>query len=391
MRRNNIFLAIFLLSITILAEKVEQAKKTSQEKDVKQETPKLLNDEQVDKIIRKVMQSDLSGKSAAEVKRMISEEIKKQKEKHRPEIYHHVHKSTEDAEDAGVEEYVADEAVKLGKKKGIFQMKHKLNELEDEEELEETKKNSLKTVDPETAQLQKKYETLLKEILKQNADESKPKPTELELVREVEKRMKDKQTRHPVKTSDRMIAYMEEMLRNLNDGTLKNADKFDMKGFVSSVFGHYRAKHEAEKERKRRIVALKEHLAKDGHNFEHQPNFYDEFYVPNQRGYDSKFNMRNLNVNHDPNEEPSLMSSILPAPTQLDLSEDDRKKYLGYEHHSDHSHLPLNMPFVAPDTTSLDLLDSLGLDNDAELKVTNSNSGFMGKLVDSVQGLFNKD
>lgn len=375
------FRLVILLLFTALAV-VSAAEQKADPKDAK----KPLDDAQVNAIVESVMKSNLEGKTVDDIKTMIKEEIKKEQAKTRPNVYHHVHKSVYDAEDVKVENYVAADAVKLGQKKGIFAMKHEINSLEDDEE----KKGKLvKPLDPETRQLQEKYEKMLKKILQENEEANKPKPSTLELITEVEKRMKDKQKTKPVKTSDRMIAYMEELLRNLNGGTLKGADRFDMKGFVSSVFGRYRAKHQAEKERKRRIVALKEHLAREGRFMQHQPNFFDEFYVPHENGYDPQFNLLKRPAFVDPNAQPVLQSSVLKHPSKLTLAEGDKAKYLGFEHHSDHEHLPLNMPLVAPDTRASDFLESIGLD-DTEITTT-ADQGFLKRIVNSVKGIFSKD
>jgi len=233
-----------------------------------------------------------------------------------------------------------------------------LNQEEEEERLKNDQKKKL-LLDPETQALQDKYEKMLKKILEEN--NGKKKMTKMELIKQAEKEMKEKQKRKPVKTSDRMIAYMEELLRQLNGGTLKNADKFDMKGFVSSIFSRYKEKHEVEKERKRRIIALREHLAREKRQNEHQPNFYDEFYTPFEHGYDTNFQLRPLAPkNYD--EEAILQTSVLPHPDKLTLTNEDRNTYLGYEHHSDHTHKPLNMPLVAPDNRKNEYLEQvLGL------------------------------
>jgi len=322
------------------------------------DTEKLLEESQVNKIVDTILASDLKGKSAEEVKEMIKQEILKEQKAKRAEVYHHVHRSTKQAEDTAHEEYVAGEAVKIGNKKGIFQIKHELNQ-EEEEEMKADQRKKLQ-LDPETQALQDKYEKMLKKILEENKD-AKKKMTKMELIEKAEKEMKEKQQRKPVKTSDRMIAYMEELLRQLNGGTLKNADKFDMKGFVSSIFSRYKEKHETEKERKRRIIALREHLAREKHADEHQPNFYDEFFTPFEHGYDTHFQLRPM-VPKESSDEPVLQTSVLPHPDKLTLTEEDRNTYLGYEHHSDHTHKPLNMPLVAPDNRKNEYLEQvLGL------------------------------
>lgn len=321
---------------------------------------KLLEESQVNQIVNKILSSDLSGKSADEVKAMIKEEIKKEQEKRKAEVYHHVHRTTRQAEDISTEEVTADEALKLGHKKGLYTVKHEINKEEEEEKQKAAEEKQL-LLDPETQQLQKKYEKLLKKILDENGKNGKKKMGKMELIRSAEKEMQKKQATKPVKTSDRMIAYMEELLRQLNGGTLKNADKFDMKGFVSSIFKRYRDKHEQENERKRRIIALREHLARERRTNEHQPNFYDEFYTPNENGYDTNFLMRPL-APHKTTDDVVLQTSVLPHPDKLTLSAADREAYLGYEHHSDHTHKPLNMPLVAPDNREVDYLEQvLGL------------------------------
>jgi len=253
---------------------------------------------------------------------MIKEEIKKEQKKRQAEVYHHVHHSTKQAEDTAHEEFVADEAIKIGNKKGLFQINHELNQ---EEDMKDKQKQKL-LLDPQTQALQNKYEKMLKKIMEQN--QTQKKMSKMELIKQAEKEMKKKQERKPVKTSDRMIAYMEELLRQLNGGSLKNADKFDMKGFVSSIFSRYKEKHEQEKERKRRIIALREHLAREKRT-NHQPNFYDEFYTPFENGYDTNFLMRPLAPKHT-TEETVLQTSVLPHPTKLTLEDKDRKTYLGF-------------------------------------------------------------
>ena len=362
MMKANLLTVCILLSLAVAA--VHAADNTSSTGAAQGATQgdqqKLLEESQVNQIVNKILSSDLSGKSADEVKAMIKEEIKKEQEKRKAEVYHHVHRTTRQAEDASTEEVTADEALRLGHKKGLYTVKHEINKAEDEEQKKAADEKQV-LLDPETQRLQKKYEKLLKKLLDESGKDGKKKPSKLELIRSAEKEMQKKQATKPVKTSDRMIAYMEELLRQLNGGTLKNADKFDMKGFVSSIFRRYRDKHEQEKERKRRIIALREHLARERRANEHQPNFYDEFYTPNENGYDTNFLMRPL-APHQTTEETVLQTSVLPHPDKLTLSAADREAYLGYEHHSDHTHKPLNMPLVAPDNREVDYLEQvLGL------------------------------
>jgi len=326
--------------------------------DANKDGEKLLEEAQVNKIVDTILASDLKGKSAEEVKEMIKQEIIKEQKAKQAEVYHHVHHSTKQAEDTDHEEFVADEAIKIGNKKGVFQIKHELNQEEEDEKKANEKKKLM--LDPETQALQDKYEKMLKKILEENKD-AKKKMTKMELIEKAEKEMKAKQQRKPVKTSDRMIAYMEELLRQLNGGTLKNADKFDMKGFVSSIFSRYKEKHEVEKERKRRIIALREHLAREKRT-EHQPNFYDEFFTPFEHGYDTHFLLRPMAPKELSSDSAVLQTSVLPHPDKLTLTEEDRNTYLGYEHHSDHTHKPLNMPLVAPDNRKNEYLQQvLGL------------------------------
>jgi len=163
---------------------------------------KLLEEAQVNKIVDTILASDLKGKSADEVKEMIKQEIIKEQKARQAEVYHHVHHSTQQAEDTEHEEYVAGEAIKIGNKKGIFQIKHELNQEEEEERLKNDQKKKL-LLDPETQALQDKYEKMLKKILEDN--NGKKKMTKMELIKQAEKEMKEKQKNLQKKRKEQVI------------------------------------------------------------------------------------------------------------------------------------------------------------------------------------------
>jgi len=365
-------------SIIVLCAIVALALAATQPKPADKKAPKTAEEKEIKKVVKQIMTSpDGTPKTKSEVKKIVKQ-LEKEKEKARRGIFHHVYRHAEEAENIDVEERNADKAVKMKSSNGnLFQIKHLLNEKDNAEEGE------LKPLDPETLDLQKKYEKILKTVLKENKKTDKKQST-MGLIKEVDKRMRLKQRNHPIKTSDRMIAYMKELLRQLNGGTLEGANQYDMKGFVSSVFGRYRARHEAEKERKRRILALKEHMAREQPYMRHHPNFYDEFYTPYENGYDTKFNLRPLAPHHYPDESPVLQTSILPHPESLSLTDADRQHYLGDQTFNQE----MTMPYVTPDTRLADLLDSLNINTD-KLKTSSDNKGFWQRIKDWLHDTFN--
>ena len=130
-----------------------------------------------------------------------------------------------------------------------------------------------------------KYEKVFSELLKEIGLKNARQLTPRTLLFEVEKRMEKKDEEQRVKPFDRMLSYLKHQIMEVNkfneDG---EEDKYDMKKFVSNVFGKYRARHEEDKSRVQRILDLEEHLYNSGeHNpTEHRPEFHDKFYVPRQ-------------------------------------------------------------------------------------------------------------
>jgi len=207
---------LVLCAIVALAYASEKkAEKTPEEKQVKH-------------VVKQIMTSpDGTPKSKKEVKKIVKK-LEKEREKARHGIFHHVYRSTQEAEDIDTEERNAAQVLKMKDSyASLFKVKHLLNEKDSEE-------GELKPLDPETQELQKKYEKLLKTVLKENENNSKKQST-MELIKEVDKRMRKQQKTHPIKTSDRMIAFMKELLRQLNGGTLQGANKYNIRA-LSALF-----------------------------------------------------------------------------------------------------------------------------------------------------------
>ena len=155
-------------------------------------------------------------------------------------------------------------------------------------DIEGERYDQLKNTDVEDADvvaMELKYEKVFSELLKEIGLKNARQLTPRTLLFEVEKRMETKDEEQRVKPFDRMLSYLKHQIMEVNkfneDG---EEDKYDMKKFVSNVFGKYRARHEEDKSRVQRILDLEEHLYNSG---EHDPNerrdeFHDKFYVPRE-------------------------------------------------------------------------------------------------------------
>ena len=143
--------------------------------------------------------------------------------------------------------------------------------------------NKKESEDADVVAMELKYEKTFTQLLKEIGLKNARLLTPRALLFEVEKRMEKKDQKERVKPSDRMLSYLKHQIMEVNKFNAEGEeDKYDMKKFVSNVFGKYRARHEEDKSRVDRILDLENHLYySNEHNpYEHRDTFHDKFYVP---------------------------------------------------------------------------------------------------------------
>jgi hypothetical protein len=286
---------------------------------------------------------------------------KDKKEKPKIKVFHHIHSSLDDAENLPKKEHVAKDAMKLEKTHGhqIHRMTHT------DEELKTAVEKSKAGPDAGISDIENKYKHILDLAKKERQiedGEEEQDESDFGRLKHVEKvARKHALKKHRVKTSDRMLAYMKQLLMKMNGGSIEGADRFDMKKFVTGVFGNYRLNNQVENERKRRILAIKEHMQKDHSRMQHRPNFMDEFYTPYSQGYDpftyvpvDKMNQLKLAHPDYPKlykEQNPTTEKVLPPP-EMRLSKRAHHHIVGdgdITYSLDRSHNPkMNLPLVEP-------------------------------------------
>jgi len=259
------------------------------------------------------------------------------------------------------QEHVSKDALKSknGKSKsGLQHMQHTAAELK-------KKSDDTKPVKSEMEQQYEKVMSIAQAKKKQEQGEEEDKDeSDLSMIKHVEKvAMKKANQKHRVKTSDRMLADMKQILMQLNGGTLEGADRYNMRRFVSNVFNRYRFNHEREEERKRHIIALREHMNKEHDQITHRPNFMDEFYEPRRNGFDPYNYANTKEVGRNMRIHPSYPAQYLQAngipqyvaePPTTRLSRLAKTKIVGDGDVYYNSPSPaLNMPLVAPPAIQL--------------------------------------
>jgi len=144
--------------------------------------------------------------------------------------------------------------------------------------------NKKESEDADVVAMELKYEKMFTQLLKEIGLKNARQLTPRALLFEVEKRMEKKDQEERVKPSDRMLSYLKHQVMETNkfNANGEDNDRYDMKKFVSNVFGKYRARHEEDKNRVERILNLENHLYKsnDHDPHEHREYFHDKFYVP---------------------------------------------------------------------------------------------------------------
>jgi len=147
----------------------------------------------------------------------------------------------------------------------------------EQEKLDNMKRK--KPIDADTYALELKYEKVFTELLKELGLAKARKMSPRTLLFLVEKRMEQKEQEKRIPTSERMLAFLKHTLMEINKFDSEE-DKYDLKKFVSNVFGKYRARHEEDKEREKRILKLETHIQDDHNENESREEFHDQFFNP---------------------------------------------------------------------------------------------------------------